>query len=63
VREWCEDDGVIDKEHHQHYSNLSRKSFGSIKGGATPVKDERGPGLDIYVMFWFKCVRSHRSLR
>ena len=29
----------------------SRRSSGSIKGGATTVEDERGPGLDIILCF------------
>ncbi len=36
-----------------HRSRVPRKSLGSIKGGVTTVKDERGPGLDFSL--WFVC--------
>ncbi len=36
-----------------HRSRVPRRSSGRIKGGATTVEDERGPGLDLICV----CVR------
>lgn len=59
VREWHKAGGVTDDERPLSAApvlNLSQRSFGSINGGAATVKDERGPGMDIYIMFWVTCV-------
>ncbi len=45
-RERSEAGGVNYNERHLHRSRVARRSSGSIKGGATTVEDERGPGLD-----------------
>ncbi len=34
-----------------HRSRVPRRSSGRIKGGATTVEDERGPGLDFNLCF------------
>ncbi len=34
-----------------HRSRVPRRSSGRIKGGATTVEDERGPGLDFSLCF------------
>ncbi len=34
-----------------HRSRVPRRSSGRIKGGAMPVEDERGPGLDFILCF------------
>ncbi len=40
-----------------HRSRVPWRSSGSIKGGATTVQDERGPGLDFNLCF--VCVHVH----
>jgi len=57
---------MVDKENHLHaapVSSDSQKSFGLMKGGATKVKDVRGPGLDYlrYVLFMFEQQSSVRD--
>ncbi len=46
--------GVNDDERHLHHSlglESPRRSSGRIKGGATTVQEERGPGLDFSLCF------------
>ncbi|XP_067225624.1 uncharacterized protein [Chanodichthys erythropterus] len=54
VRERREAGDASDNKHHLGGApalSLSRRSSGSIKGGATTVEDERGPGLDFILCF------------
>ncbi len=40
-----------------HRSRVPRRSYGRIKGGATTVEDERGPGLDFICVLCAAVVR------
>ncbi len=45
-----------------HWSQVPRRSSGRIKGGATTVEEESGPGLDFIVVLCAAVVREGQPL-